>query len=153
MHRLVSIYRDNLERYDEKFYNEIGIHIVKRYRQRALKRFEHLQDPKIGKEPMFPVGRDDYGNMVELPSFWEFVMVRTQANLQANFYVLKCTSSPCKHIIEHKDDLSGQDELWRPSYKTCQVCQFNFRWIIKYERIQEEQTMLAQNLGYDGKLG
>lgn len=39
--RLVSAFRDKLERYNEKYYREFGIHMVAKYRGQAKERFPH----------------------------------------------------------------------------------------------------------------
>ena len=62
--RLVSAFRDKFERYDRKYYPEMGLGIVERYRKEAEKRFAPSD---------FRNGTDVEGREVRLPHFWEFV--------------------------------------------------------------------------------
>ncbi len=66
-YRLVTAYRDRLERYNRKYSEEYGEHMVRRYRAAAHDRFGEPR-PDI-----FPVGYDFVGDPVPMPSFWEFV--------------------------------------------------------------------------------
>ena len=53
--RIVSAYRDKLERYTDKYYQEFGIHMVKQYREQALQKFPPEE---------FPIGYDLDGEEV-----------------------------------------------------------------------------------------
>lgn len=45
--RLVSAFRDKLERYDQKYYQEFGVHMVAKYRQRAKLIFSENQFRRV----------------------------------------------------------------------------------------------------------
>ena len=62
--RLVSAFRDKLERYHEKYYLEIGLPIMRKYREKAK---------QVLPESTFKTAIDIDGDEVKLPTWWEFV--------------------------------------------------------------------------------
>ena len=125
--RLVSAYRDKLERMDMYYYQTYGKKIVYRFRERALK--------VLGED--FFSQSNNYGTLLEissadrpnanLPSFWEFV--------QSVIIGL------------------NMDEHWMPMYKYCSVCNLNEfsnnPYILKFESLDVEETAFLEHMGWN----
>lgn len=129
--RLVSAFRDKLERLhsktleDDYYYNELGKHIVGMYRTQAINKYgqEYFsEDNNYGA--ILPVS-GDLVRKPELPIFWEFVQA----------------------IIDNP--LTEQNEHWAPMYQVCSTCTIQFNTVIKFENLEQEETMLLKMLHLD----
>ena len=118
--RLVSAFRDKLERYIPKYYDEIGYHIVSKYRIDAKEKFPEFE---------FRTATDRDGDEVSLPMFWEFVQdLLTKA--------------------EGSQGLTALDEHWRPASKMCHVCQHDYEYMLKFEDLKQEQQFFGEIIGF-----
>ena len=129
-HRLVSAFRDKLERSDLYYYKKHGQKIVAKYR--------HLFIDKFGEEYLSKV--NNYGAPIPvqdghykmnrsslLPTFWEFVQ-----------YV--------------KDtDPESMDEHWKPMHLFCPICDVDFGYILKFENVATEGKYLMNILSPSAK--
>ena len=134
--RLVSAYRDKLERINYSlhskvyFYETYGKRIVERFREKAIE--------TLGKA--FFQKSNNYGTMLtvvhgdrpnaSLPSFWEFVQsVIIRFNMDAH---------------------------WRPIYEQCSVCnpvQLKVNpYILKFENLGEESLAFVRHMHWDDKI-
>ena len=128
--RLVSAYRDKLERLDLFYYEKYGKRIVYRFREQAIE--------NLGKA--FFHKSNNYGTMLKvlhgdrttanLPSFWEFVQsVIIRLNM---------------------------DEHWRPIYEYCSVCnpvQLKLNtYILKFENLSEESPAFLRHMHWADNL-
>ncbi len=121
--RLVSAYRDKLERYKgenletDYFYKNFGRNMVKKQREKAL---EWLGDDFFSEENNFgaPVPVDDgWRHSPEQPCFWEFVQVV----------------------------LSGFRNIhWNPTSTYCSVCGLEYNTIVKFEHLEFESQFVEQ---------
>jgi len=128
--RLVSAYRDKLERMDLPFYRKYGKEIVSTFREKAIE--------TLGKD--FFNKSNNYGTLLKvshgdrpnanLPSFWEFVQ---SVNMKSNM-----------------------DEHWMPMNEYCSVChpvqlQIN-PYILKFEYLNVEGPEFIRDVGWDQKV-
>ena len=125
--RLVSAYRDKLERMDMYYYETYGKKIVHRFRERALK--------KLGKN--YFSKSNNYGTLLKmspedrpnsnLPSFWEF----------AQSVIIGL----------------NMDQHWMPMYIYCSVCNLNQfsvnPYILKFESLDVEETTFIEYMGWE----
>lgn len=118
--RLVSAYRDKIERSHAKnyltdwYYKQYGQKIVKKYRSQAINLFG----------PQFFSHYNNYGAPLpvknkgrpnaNLPIFWEFV----------------------QFVIHQKK--SSMDEHWKPTANYCSMCIINYDYVIKFEDLSQE---------------
>ena len=128
--RLVSAYRDKLERTNKYYYQLYGIKIVKMFRNKAIEKFgekyfakENNYGAILKPDPNDPKARHSSSQ----PSFWEFVQA----------------------VISGEID----DGHWRPQYKFCSVCH-NFQiktinYILKFENMDEEALLFLKHLKLD----
>ena len=128
--RLVSAYRDKLERKNRYYYDLFGKVIVSKFREKAIKR--------LGKE--FFEKSNNFGTVLKVadgsrvdakfPSFWEFVQC----------VVTKMCS----------------DEHWNPIYQHCSIChplQLSTNpYILKFEHLKDEGPEFLQMMGWDKKI-
>ena len=125
--RLVSAYRDKLERMDMYYYETYGKKIVHRFRERALKILgEDYFSKSNNYGTLLNISPADRPN-ANLPSFWEFV--------QSVIIGL------------------NMDEHWMPMYKYCSVCNLNDfsndPYILKFESLDVEETAFLEYMGWD----
>ncbi|XP_023332202.1 carbohydrate sulfotransferase 14 [Eurytemora carolleeae] len=120
--RLLSAYRDKMERKNRYYYNLYGKEIVRKYRERGIARFGHkfYQRNMNNGAPMVVPGRKG-----SEPTFWEFVTA----------------------IIE--DEL--MDDHWMPISDLCSFCRkgLNYNVIIKYENMAAEERYLLNRLNVE----
>lgn len=124
-HRLVSAFRDKLERRhsqhlrNDYFFKLYGQSMVARYRQRAIKKFgsDYFSQENYFGAPLPVIGQ----RSPDQPIFWEFVQ----------FFL----------------DSATWDEHWTPAYQYCSVCMVNYDIILKFESLESEEPRLWQHLG------
>ena len=118
--RLLSAYRDKLERYNKYYYSKYGQKIVRGFRKAGISRFGSKFYDVNGQNgsPMKVPGRK--GNE---PTFWEFVAAVLKTGLM--------------------------DEHWKPILDLCSMCAegMEFDFIIKFEFLSEEERYLVERLG------
>ena len=127
--RLVSAFRDKLERYLEEpyYYENFGRHFVDKYRTQAIK---ELGIEYFNKENNFGTPMKVLNNRrpnADLPSFWEFAQA----------------------II----DRYKMDEHWVPIYQFCSICNptamKGFKYILKFEQLETEEMMFLNHVKWD----
>ena len=128
--RLVSAYRDKLERMDLHYYEKYGKKIVYRFRERAMKALGAGYFNKSNNYGTFLEVTQGERPNENLPSFWEFVQS----------VIIKL----------------NMDEHWKPIFEYCSVChpvqlQVN-PYILKFENLNEEQPRFVQHLGWGDKI-
>ena len=110
--RLLSAYRDKLERYNKYYYKKYGQQIVTDFRAEGIERFGTTFYDKNGQNgsPVTVVGRK--GNE---PTFWEFVTALLKTGIV--------------------------DEHWKPVLNLCSMCAqgLDFDFVIKFEHLAEEE--------------
>ena len=121
--RLLSAYRDKLERYNKYYYNKYGKDIVNNYRQKGIQKFGtkfYDADGQNGS-PVRVSGRKG----IE-PTFWEFIAAVLETGLM--------------------------DEHWKPVIDLCSVCakKLQFDFIIKFENLAAEEKYLTERLNIAG---
>jgi len=132
--RLISAYRDKIERSHEMkpnssevniekdwYFKKYGKEIIKRYRKKYLEKFgfETLTEKNNFGSP-FPTSQ----RSAELPTFWEFVQ-----------------------YLNSFSKYSTMDPHWRPINVYCTPCSFHYNFILKFENIAEEQVHFTNYLG------
>jgi len=123
--RLVSAYRDKLERTHAKnyltdwYFKQYGQKIVKKYRSKAISIFGNdFFSFKNNYGAPLPV-KDNKRTTGNLPTFWEFV----------------------QFVIDSKK--SAMDEHWKPTSYYCSMCMLNYDYVIKFEDLSiESQAFL-----------
>ena len=125
--RLVSAYRDKLERMNLFYYNKYGRKIVQRFREKAIQTLGKDYFNKSNNYGTLLKADDRHGNM---PSFWEFVQaVMIKLNM---------------------------DEHWIPMHVHCFVChptQLKLHpYILKFENLSEEGPAFVNHMGWEGKI-
>ena len=128
--RMVSAFRDKLERNKTWYHHHYGEHFVKRYRQQAIKvlgndffnetnNFGTLIDVKDNQRPSS-----------EFASFWEFA----------------------QSVI----DRYKIDEHWAPIYEYCSICDpLNikaFRYFLKFENLNDEEDLFIRKFHWDTQI-
>ena len=130
-HRLVSAFRDKLERKRVKklerdyFYKKYGKQIVAKYRKSFTKQFseEYLSESNNYGAPVPVVKKTNTTDRSPLqPTFWEFV----------------------QFVKDTKPML--MDEHWKPMHLFCPVCDIDFAYVLKFENIPEEGKFLRKVL-------
>ena len=123
--RLVSAFRDKLERLGKKserlqndhYYNMYGKYIVEKHREAAIRRFgQEFFSKENNFGAPFPVEK----RTKDLPSWWEFVQ-----------WIL----TP-----------ERWDEHWRPASDFCSVCAIPYNYILHFENIEQEQMFFVEEL-------
>ena len=128
--RLVSAYRDKLERMNLFYYEKYGKKIVYRFRDMAVKTLgEDFFSKSNSYGTLLNVSQDDRPN-ASLPSFWEFVQS----------VIIKL----------------NMDEHWKPIYEHCSVChpiQLHVHpYILKFENLKEEGPAFLRYFGWEHKI-
>ena len=123
-HRLVSAYRDKIERDNLWYHPHFGKHFVQKYSRKAIQ--------VLGKD--FFNGTNNFGAVMNIPkslrpssefaSFWEFAQA----------------------VV----DSYKMDEHWIPISSYCSICSpINikaFRYCLKFEYLDKEEELLIKNL-------
>ena len=121
--RLVSGFRNKLEKLNNWQFNSFGRQLVKKYRKKASETFEesYFNSP-------FPIEPGINRNQ-DQPIFWEFVQYLTEEN-------------PSKF-----------DAHWRPTSISCWVCipGIQYNYVLKHEMLTEEMTGLFTHLGWNDR--
>ena len=127
--RLVSAFRDKLERYHNEdlekdhYYQKYGKQIVVEFRDKALNIFgQEFFDEKHNFGAFF----NNSNRKPEMPIFWEFVQ-----------FLLK---NPKNRYL---------DPHWSPVYRLCSMCNIDMDFIIKVEHLNEEEIALEKYLGIE----
>ena len=128
--RLVSAYRDKLERIDQHYYEKYGKKIVYRFRDKAIETLGSNFFNKSNNYGTFLKVENDNRPNANLPSFWEFVQS----------VIIKL----------------NMDEHWQPMFQFCSVChpiqlQVN-PYILKFENLNEEQVAFIEDVGWRNKI-
>ena len=128
--RLVSAYRDKLERIDQHYYEKYGKKIVYRFRDKAIETLGSSFFNKSNNYGTFLQVENDNRPNANLPSFWEFVQS----------VIIKL----------------NMDEHWQPMFQFCSVChpiqlQVN-PYILKFENLNEEQVAFIEDVGWRNKI-
>ena len=128
--RLVSAYRDKLEKLALPFYEAYGKEIVKKYREKAISVFgADFYDESNNYGTLLKVANGGRPN-ASLPTFWEFVQC-VQENLCLN-------------------------EHWMPIYKYCSVCHpiqlHTNPYILKFELLNDEESEFLKDVGWNEKI-
>ena len=127
-HRLVSAFRDKIERfhgkdYDKRltdwYYTKYGKGMVKAWRSKATEKFGSSFFAEANNYGA-PVPVKDNRRDPRWPIFWEFVQTVK-------------TSSPIR-----------MDEHWRPMTANCPVCLLPFEAFVKFENLEKEGPLLKQ---------
>ena len=123
-HRLVSAYRDKLERLHGEtvdgdwYYNTRGRKIVSKYRKKALRKFG---SDFFSAENNFGTPLAVNGVRVrELPTFWEFV----------------------QNVITSM--VTAMDEHWKPMSNFCKPCMIRYETIVHFEHLETEVEYLRR---------
>lgn len=128
-HRLLSAFRDKLERCTTEFdctkekdwyYTRQGAGIAKKYRTKAVSHFG--QDFFSAKNNFGAPFHSKRRYNANLPTWWEFI----------------------QHVINTKPE--QYDEHYRPVYILCATCSFSYNFIIKYEQINVEEPLFIQEM-------
>ena len=124
--RLVSAYRDKLERIDQHYYEKYGKKIVYRFREKAIETLGSDFFDKSNNYGTFLKVENDNRPNANLPSFWEFVQS----------VIIKL----------------NMDEHWQPMFQYCSVChpiqlQVN-PYILKFENLNQEQAAFIEDVGW-----
>ena len=125
--RLVSAYRDKLERMDMYYYETYGKKIVYRFRERAWRTLgADFFSPSNNYGTLLKISTADRPN-ANLPSFWEF----------AQSVIIGL----------------NMDEHWIPIYKYCSVCNLNQfsnnPYILKFESLDVEESAFVEYMGWE----
>ena len=117
--RLVSAFRDKLERKNGMYYNLYGKTIVEKYRGAALKKFgEEFFSAENNFGALYNLGG---ARTKELPSWWEFV----------------------QWILANGDHPERYDEHWKPMSLFCSVCTVPYNFILHFENLEREEQLLV----------
>ena len=128
--RLVSAYRDKLERDNSWYHPHFGKHFVQKYRQKAIK--------ALGKD--FFNATNNFGTLLkvsenrrpssEFASFWEFAQA----------------------VIERYK----MDEHWMPISEYCSICDpvnlKAFKYFLKFETLKNEEELFLKYFHWDKKI-
>ena len=117
--RLLSAFRDKLERHNKYYYNKYGKQIVKKYREEGIKKFGKQFYETSGQNGSPVQISDRNGNE---PTFWEFV----------------------KAVLDN----GLMDEHWKPIIDLCSACAhgMQFDFVIKFENLAEEERYMIERL-------
>lgn len=117
--RLLSAFRDKLERKNDWYQKLYGRKIVSKYRQQAIDKFSKnffSAENNFGSPVPVKSRTKDY------PSWWEFVQ-----------FVID--TSPAHH-----------DEHWMRSSEYCSPCQFSFNYILQFRNIAQEEKFVLDEI-------
>lgn len=117
--RLVSAFKDKFERFQHKYYVEYGKSIVSTFRKVASEKFPADCFPET-----VPVQYGVEDNFIQWtpPIFWEFI----------------------QHIMANSHNLLLLDEHWRPMHHICEVCRYDYDYILCVENLAHEQQMFVK---------
>jgi len=128
--RLLSAFRDKFEKCTTDFdctkqkdwyFHRQGMGFVRKYRKLAINKFgtEFFSEKKNFGAPFRVEKRVNN----QLPSWWEFI----------------------QHVLH--TDAGLFDEHYRPVYYLCGSCDFDYNYILQYEKIKTEESLFVEELG------
>ena len=139
--RLLSAYRDKLEKFNKYYYEKYGKAIVNKYRRRGIERFGKEFYGKMRGSPVHNPLRTG-----KEPTFWEFItaILETGRFIDCQKIVFQVVFKSLFVI-----SLTGlMDEHWRPMFEMCALCspQIEYDFIIKLENLDLEQKYFVEKI-------
>ena len=119
--RLLSAYRDKLEKYRGYYFRMYGKNMAKKFRAQGIARFGKDFYDRQGQNgsPISVKGRSG-----REPTFWEFVTAVLEDGIM--------------------------DEHWEPMVSLCSVCGMSYDYVLRFEQLEEEEKYFLQRLGLQG---
>ncbi|KAG7177070.1 carbohydrate sulfotransferase 11-like [Homarus americanus] len=141
--RLVSAYRNKLE---DSYTEQDGSYFYKNYGRSIVQKFRKSRKKITVATKLTPVGgknQGDQNNDNEILDA-ENVMKTEEEEEYVEFKREPSFEEYVDYLIN--TDVESYDEHWKPIFLQCQVCDFHYDYIIKYENFKQEIDTFVEML-------